>query len=58
MALDLDDRFFSLEDAQGREGKLVYFCCVAKVSFSSRGRNGRCRCFFARIPAGMPSKKG
>lgn len=27
--LDLDDRFFSLQDDQGRRAELVYFCCRA-----------------------------
>lgn len=31
LVLDLTDRFFSLEDDQGQEAELVYFCCNSKA---------------------------
>lgn len=35
--LDLNERFFGMEDDQGRAAKLVYFCCPGKEILSPGG---------------------
>jgi hypothetical protein len=57
MFLDLDHRFFSLEDDRGLAGELVYFCCPAEQELLAPGR-GRTLQLVFQLPPGALSKEG
>lgn len=55
--LDINQRFFSLEDSLGKASQLVYFCCTAKGSLLSVGEEREFRLLF-ELPAEWKSKSG
>ena len=44
--LDLDNRFFRLEDNQGRKANMIYFCCVSKGDLLGPGQEREVQMFF------------
>jgi len=44
--LDLNERFFSLTDNNGRSGELLYFCCASKGDILSPGQERVVQLFF------------
>ncbi len=53
LLLDLDQRFFSLEDDQGRVAELAYFCCASKGELLSVGQAREVQLFFRAMPGWM-----
>lgn len=50
LLLDLDKRFFSVEDSQGRTAELVYFCCATKGEMLRPGQQREMQMFFRVLP--------
>jgi hypothetical protein len=46
LLVDLDQRFFSLEDDQGRAVELIYFCCPAKGDMLAPGQEREIQLMF------------
>jgi hypothetical protein len=44
--LDLDQRFFSLEDDQGRAAEIIYFCCKSEGDLLAAGQEREVQLFF------------
>ena len=53
--LDLSERFFSLEDDQGRSARLAYFCCTTKGQLLPAGQERTVQLFF-QAPDGWSGK--
>jgi hypothetical protein len=50
LQLDLDERFFRLEDNQGRAAELIYFCCASTGEILSAGQVREAQLFFRALP--------
>lgn len=48
--LDLDERFFSLEDDHGRAAELVYFCCPSQGEILASGQERVVELIFLALP--------
>ena len=57
LAMDLDKRFFSLEDSQGRTAEMAYFCCATKGEILRPSQQREMQMFF-RLPQGWWGNKG
>jgi hypothetical protein len=58
LVLDLDHRFFGLEDAQGRPGELVYFCCAALGEILLPGQEREIQVVFRSYPGWFSKERG
>lgn len=47
LLLDLDERFFELEDDQGRQAELLYFCCASEGDILGVGQERDVQMIFA-----------
>jgi hypothetical protein len=50
LILELNQRFFTLEDDQGRTAELVYFCCATKGDVLAPGQKREVQLFFRMAP--------
>ncbi len=58
LLLDLDERFFRLEDDLGNQAELVYFCCTARGSSLSPGQSRAIRLVFRFVPGWLAKSEG
>jgi len=48
--LELNQRFFSLEDDQGRSAEIAYFCCATQGDVLAAGQKREVQLFFQMAP--------